>query len=423
MRNHTFRPSRTAALLLALCTLSLVGCRVSHTISYSTDGFLLREVEGEDGTQTTFRLSSTADSPKLNRTERRFAEVPSLGLRARTIKAGSAVNEHYGIDAFEGVLVTSVQTDSPAEVAGLHAGDVIRRVGERQISSSDHLDYVIQTDLKIGEAVDVEVLRRRNPDEVEGEFAKLVTIVPAAKRVEVSKTDVTPLDHSRTVLRTTGMQVVGLPPELALQIYEENEPVVLLAYVAPGSPAYLAGLRRGDRVLSCDGRPVRLVSELRSSVRARAAKLKLDLDDGEEVSAARPASESFVAQPLDQAGGAGATSASEPSSGPLQLEVDGPLGPHSAKVRLSDELDEVLDFDIPILVEYRSDVDSTRFSFLDFILQFGWNYESRYVQSSTRRPRSSSYFSLFPFGMFEFVRSPKKSESTFFWFITFETKR
>ncbi|MFT4540991.1 MAG: hypothetical protein ACI841_001566 [Planctomycetota bacterium] len=405
-----------SVFLLFLAVLS-TSCRVSYSTVRVKDGFLLKEVEAEDGSTTAFRLYSGSKAPKMHRTHKSFDEVPSFGIKARTIKAGNGFSERYGIDAFEGVLVNYVQPDSAAALAGIRDGDVIRSIGDTQVVSSEQLEYLITAGLVAGESVQVELIRPRESEDAVEVNLSTISLTPQSKRVEVSKTDVLPLDFSETVMNLTGMQIAGLTPELSKQIYGDESSVVLIAYVLPGSPAYFAGLRRGDRILQCDGRPVTHVSDIRRSVRGRASTMKISLDEMEEVSATVAMQESESVE--DDAAEAGEMDLSKP----MKLVVDGPLGAHSTELKLSDELDEEYEFDIPIIVEYNSDVDSTRFAFLDFIFQFGWNYNSRYVHSATRKPRSSSYFSLFPFGMFEFVRSPKKSETTLLWFITFETKR
>jgi hypothetical protein len=65
-------------------------------------------------------------------------------------------------------------------------------------------------------------------------------------------------------------------------------------------------------------------------------------------------------------------------------------------------------------------VDSTSWSFLDFIFQFGANYRGSYRDSATRAPQSTWLFSLFPFGMFEFEKTRNSNRYCFFWFIEFE---
>ena len=93
----------------------------------------------------------------------------------------------------------------------------------------------------------------------------------------------------------------------------------------------------------------------------------------------------------------------------------------AASVELADDLGEVTRFYVPIVTDYRSDVDSTRLSFLDFIFQFGFNYRSNVYDSDTRHPADTWSLSLFPFGMFEFKKGLYSNEYTFLWFIDFET--
>jgi len=72
---------------------------------------------------------------------------------------------------------------------------------------------------------------------------------------------------------------------------------------------------------------------------------------------------------------------------------------------------------VPIVWKYHSRVDNTRWSFLDFIFQFGANYSSTYMSSKNRAPSKQWDLSLFPFGMFEFEEGPHGKHYTLFWFI------
>ena len=72
----------------------------------------------------------------------------------------------FGLKKPQGALVSAVEKGSPAEKTGLEPGDVIVRLGERQISHSADLPALV-ADLKPGAAVKLEIVRkddRANPD-------------------------------------------------------------------------------------------------------------------------------------------------------------------------------------------------------------------------------------------------------------------
>lgn len=57
-------------------------------------------------------------------------------LGIRVVDAGSREARSMGVDADEGVVVTHVEPDSPADEAGISPGDVILRVGNRAVTSA-----------------------------------------------------------------------------------------------------------------------------------------------------------------------------------------------------------------------------------------------------------------------------------------------
>ena len=176
---------------------------------------------------------------------------------------------------------------------------------------------------------------------------------------------------------------------------------VLVAAVSPGSPAYRAGLRAGDRVVRLDGAAVTGLDDLRAAVAERARERGIALATDEDL-------RGLAARTVE---------------GPLRVEVDGRLGRHSAKFDVHPSLGARSDFDIPILFERSSDASFTRWSFLDFIFQFGANYRGQYLDADTREPARATYFSMLPFGFFEVEKRPGWSRYCILWFIEWERRR
>ena len=97
------------------------------------------------------------------------------------------------------------------------------------------------------------------------------------------------------------------------------------------------------------------------------------------------------------------------------------VGTFAGLVEVTDGIYGSSSLNIPILYDSSKSVDRTRWSFLDFIFQFGANYSSRDLRSDTREPLSEWDLSILPFGMFEFERGPKGSSTTLFWWIRFKS--
>lgn len=86
----------------------------------------------------------------LNELEFRMPDIPKaymswrtsvLGVEAESLEAQLA--DYFGVK--EGVLVRSVLKDSPAEKAGLKAGDIIVRVGETKVTTPRDVSSAIRT--------------------------------------------------------------------------------------------------------------------------------------------------------------------------------------------------------------------------------------------------------------------------------------
>ncbi len=78
-----------------------------------------------------------------------------FGVKAKDVT--TAAHEEHGIPY--GAYVLGVKLDSPAMQAGIQAGDVIIKVGAKDISSMNSLSYHLHQ-LEIGDAVDVVIMRQ-----------------------------------------------------------------------------------------------------------------------------------------------------------------------------------------------------------------------------------------------------------------------
>jgi membrane-associated protease RseP (regulator of RpoE activity) len=92
-----------------------------------------------------------------------------LGIRIENIS--EELGEYFGVGEDDGVLVLEVIDDSPAEDAGLQAGDVILEIDGKKMSSTDKLvKYISGSDP--GEDVDITYKRKRRARTVEVELGE-----------------------------------------------------------------------------------------------------------------------------------------------------------------------------------------------------------------------------------------------------------
>lgn len=383
--------------LAGLLSLTCSCLSVEHRESYKRNT-VIAEVEDENGGRVTWELFSGRDSePELQRTERLRTEVGYVGLSCKAVTRELA--QSVRVEPWQGAWLEKVVQSSPAWEAGLRAGDIVVRVEDVDIASGGQLIDWVETNTIVGKTFELEFLPTSTNRT--GNAPRVKTLIePVGRDVFESFTESYELETSQGVWRYAGLSLAELPAPLAAEVYGSETATVVIARSLLGSPAYHAGLRAGDRVLTCDGERVDSIDVVRDAVRGRLS------DIGAK---AWPPNDGVW------------QNAAPEREGDLELDVDGALGAHSAAFELSTDLDDDTRIYIPILYDYESDLRRTETSFLDFIFQFGFNYESRELPSATRESINAWEFSLFPLGMFEFERKSDGSQrNTFFWFITFE---
>jgi S1-C subfamily serine protease len=94
----------------------------------------------------------------------RFGRVrrASLGLTGQREALPRRLALAAGTEQESGVLVTAIQPDGPAARAGLAAGDLILRIGERPVTGVDALLRWLTAE-RVGEPVELLILRRGDP--------------------------------------------------------------------------------------------------------------------------------------------------------------------------------------------------------------------------------------------------------------------
>lgn len=397
-------------LLGALLVASSVGlgCVSSHSIEYSVETPSFTKLETrtlDDGSELSVELRRTnRGASKVDRTVSRPRTVAYLGVSAEQLDELAAAA--IGAEPFSGARVTLVADGDPADRAGLRVGDLLLSIGGKAIvdgpSTGSNLVEVIQS-FSPGDTVELEIQRPSRVQLEDGVLARLdpmlLTVELSDWEVTESETQSTTLEASELVEAMTGLRAAQLPGELAGELFGDAQGQVLILSVGTGTPAYRAGLRAGDRVTHIDGVAATSLDQLRIAVLARGEGRGYSIQT-EEVDPGHRAA------PRDEA---------------IEIDVTGALGAYSTTLDVREDLDRRSDVDIPILLEYESSVVGRRWSFLDFIFQFGANYKGRYLPSETREPARYSDFSMLPFGAFEVERSPEQSRYRMFWLINWSS--
>jgi Do/DeqQ family serine protease len=157
----------------------------------------------------------------------------------------------FGVAPRSGVLVSDVMKDSPAETAGVRAGDIIVEFGGQPIRELPELQRRVAA-TPPGQAVPLTVLRDKKPTRLIvkiGEMPGEETVVAQAPAVE-----------------GWGLTVGALTPEFVSRYELTATEGVVVTQVAPGGPADRAGVREGDAILQVNRRPIRSVQEFQQAL-------------------------------------------------------------------------------------------------------------------------------------------------------------
>ena len=176
-----------------------------------------------------------------------------LGVAVQEVNQAFA--ESFNLDKPEGALVASVSKGSPAEKAGLQAGDVIRQVdGQPIVASGDLPAWVGQA--QPGQQAKLSVWRQGKPVELTATLgdASDKAIKQARNDDAVGKGQ---LGLSLRPLEREERQEVGVSEGLVIE--------------QARGPAAAAGVQRGDVLLAINGAPAKNIEQVRAAM-AKAGK-------------------------------------------------------------------------------------------------------------------------------------------------------
>lgn len=92
---------------------------------------------------------------------------PRLGVRVQELNQDLA--PYFKVEENSGLLIWEVIEDSPAEEAGLKAGDVITKIGDEQVTDPEELIEALD-DYEEGDVVTVEYVRKGKTEKLEVEL-------------------------------------------------------------------------------------------------------------------------------------------------------------------------------------------------------------------------------------------------------------
>ena len=167
-----------------------------------------------------------------------------------------------GLDRHAGALVAQVIEGSAAARAGLRPGDVIVAVDGEPVRNASQLRNTIGL-LRVGTTVTLDVIR-------DGRRIRVKATITQARREQA--------EGGRINEHLEGAALGPIEPDHPLAGRVQGVEVL---DVARGSPAWRAGLRPGDIIVSANRMPVRDLDELRQALRESRGPLLLNIRRGE----------------------------------------------------------------------------------------------------------------------------------------------
>lgn len=192
----------------------------------------------------------------------RFGEVRRGRLGAGSEDITHELAKALGLASTDGAIINKVETDSPAEKAGMKLRDVVAAVNGRAVRSSADLRNKVGL-VPIGESVELKLLR---------DGKTLTAKAQIAKPLEVSGSG------SQIVPQLAGATVANIVSESSRHGKIEG---VLVTKVEANSAAWLHGLRPGDIITGANRKKVSSVQEFLAALQAGEGGIILNLLRGD----------------------------------------------------------------------------------------------------------------------------------------------
>jgi serine protease Do len=177
-----------------------------------------------------------------------------VGIQPITQEIASALN----IKEEDGVLVNSVEPNSPAERAGIKTGDVITTLNGAKVNDPNALRNRIASTMP-GSEITMTVVRDGKEQQMRATLAELSR--------EGASEGTTPESTPQARGGRLGIAVEPLTPAMAAQLrLPSGTQGVHIGRVEPNGPAATAGVQTGDVLLEVNRQPVRSAAEISTAL-------------------------------------------------------------------------------------------------------------------------------------------------------------
>lgn len=189
-----------------------------------------------------------------------LAEIDSN--RAKELK----LKEDYGVE------ITRVEEDSPAEKAGIRAGDVVLEYNGQRVEGMEQFGRLVR-ETPAGREVKLTISRNGSTQTVKAVLSsrrsRFAVHIPPIEIPYIEIPDI-PTIYTATRTARLGVEAEALGEQLAT--YFGVKEGVLVRAVLDNTPAQKAGIKAGDVITKVDGMAVTAPGELSGAVRAANAK-------------------------------------------------------------------------------------------------------------------------------------------------------
>jgi serine protease Do len=182
----------------------------------------------------------------------------SIGITFQEDRSNNAVLMKE-LGAPYGIVVEAIEPGSPAEKAGLQAGDVITNINSQPVhTGSDLVNPIAQT--TIGQSVEVRYVRNKEPKEVTLTVADRSKLFPASAQATEGQPGQVPPPAE------FGLHVEDLTPDIARKLGMSKVTGVVVTEVDPASFGEDIDFARGDVITEVNHTSIRSMADYRAQV-------------------------------------------------------------------------------------------------------------------------------------------------------------
>jgi serine protease Do len=192
-----------------------------------------------------------------------------LGIGIQPMDEGIA--ESMGLNKNNGEIISRVEPNQPAAKAGIKEGDVVVKVGGREVNPDQTLTFLVGG-LQVGTRVPIELIR-------DGKRMSVTAVIgerPSEEKLASLQTGETPIDpdsgKANASRETLGLAVQALDATLAQRLgVDPTMKGVVIRAIDPSSDAAAKGLKPFDIILTVNQKPATTVEQI-NAIAAAAKK-------------------------------------------------------------------------------------------------------------------------------------------------------